>query len=113
MADNTYYGLCNDCTARPSCKDCKSGLAVMSCPNHQSRNSHTDYDSPYEGCSYDCTFHNGPNGCFRRKNDPELHDDFCVGAEVCACEWSGFGKCETCYNRDDKSYINCVYRGNW
>ena len=68
---------------------------------------------PYEGCTWCCTQHNGANGCFRRKNDPEINDDFCVGLEVCQMEWDGACKCETCALKDKKNIVICVYGGCW
>ena len=68
-------------------------------------------DRPYEGCHWDCTLHNGANGCLRRKLDPELQDDFCVGGHVCAMEWPEARTCATCYKRDRKSIVACIYDG--
>lgn len=72
-----------------------------------------DYGKPYDGCFWDCEYHLGANGCKRRKDDPEIRDDFCVGGHVCAVEWPQARTCATCYNRDRKSKIVCVYGGNW
>lgn len=67
---------------------------------------------PYEGCHWDCTCHSGANGCVRRKNDPKIKDDFCVGKEICAIEWTGANTCKTCAELANKSYVYCVYGGN-
>lgn len=68
---------------------------------------------PFDGCEWDCTLHNGANGCLRRKLDPELRDDFCVGRHVCEIEWEDAGKCKSCYRRDRRNIVECVYGGNW
>lgn len=51
-------------------------------------------------CEWDCKLHRGANGCMRRKNDPKINDDFCVGAHVCKIEWEDAGKCSTCSERE-------------